>query len=396
MYHSQYKEAKKKLSELIATAGEPYGISIGKADNLEISSEDPKEWVAKIEKTMSSAYNLVIILLDDYLKLKGLYDPLKVHSMENKGYVTQIVVTKSIYGKNALSIVSNILLQANSKVGGTSYKIDFDPEVKKRGLMLVGVESSHQVSKDGETVGKSVVAMCASLNKDFSVYTHKKIEVEESVKNSLNLPIATFLYESICEFFKANKKLPGGIVIYRQGVSKDQKYYLSAEIEQINSLLVNTSSDYDLLAKTKIPFYYILVNKKTSLKFFESESTGWKTTGYKAIQAKVPSNVTPTCQYDNPDPGLLIYDSLTDPDIFEFYLQPQKVNQGTATPTNFHVAFGNMDCPDLIPKLTYDLCYLYSNWRGPVRVPAPLKYAEKLAKTVPKLNDKIKNTLCYI
>jgi aubergine-like protein len=398
LYHAEYKESKKKLVDMIKTAGEPYGINIGKADHLEITSENPNDWIAKIEKNMSSAYNLVIILLDDYLKLQGLYDPLKKHSMESRGYVTQIIVTKSLYGKNSMSIISNILLQANSKVGGTSYKVDFDPEVKKRELMLVGVDSSHQASKDGDGIGKSVVAMCASLNKDFSVYTHKKIEIEETVKNSLNLPIASFLYESICEFFKVNKRLPGGIVIYRQGVSKDQKYYLSAEIEQINSLLVNTSSDYDLLANTKIPFYYILVNKKTSLKFLESDSgdVNRSNMSHSSYRNDSRQGNMGTCQYDNPDPGLLIYDSLTDPEIFEFYLQPQKVNQGTATPTNFHVAFGNLDCPEVIPKLTYDLCYLYSNWRGPVRVPAPLKYAEKLAKTVPNLNEKVKNTLCYI
>ena len=186
-------------------------------------------------------------------------------------------------------------------------------------------------------------------------------------------------------------------------MSKEQKLFLSSEIEQINNLLNNDSvegtSDYELLSKTKIPFYYILVNKKTTLKFFECESAtgGSNGQGYnnstKQIKAKI---TTPSMIYDNPDPGLLIFNSLTNPDIFEFYLQPQKVNQGSATPTNFHVAFGNLNCPDLIPKLTYDLCYLYSNWRGPVRVPAPLKYAEKLAKTAPKLHSKIKNTLCFI
>ena len=393
-YHSMYKEGKKKMSDLMKTAGEPYGINIGKADFIEMNSEDPKEWISKIEKSISSTYNLVLILLDDYLKLQGLYDPLKKHSMENKGYVTQIVCTKSLYGKNALSIVSNILLQVNSKIGGTSYKIDLDPEVRKRSLMLIGIESSNSKNEEG---GRGVVAMCASLNSTFSVYTHKKIEIEDDLRNCMNLPVASFMYEAICEYFKMNKKLPGGIVIYRQGVSREQKFHLSAEMENINNLLNGCNSDYELLAKTKIPFYYILVNKKTSLKFFECDgSTGQNS--FNSLPGKNSKARISTMQttYENPDPGLLIYNSMTDPEIFEFYLQPQKVNQGTATPTNFHVAFGTLDCPELIPKLTYDLCYLYTNWRGPVRVPAPLKYAEKLAKTLPKLNEKIKNTLCYI
>ena len=73
-----------------------------------------------------------------------------------------------------------------------------------------------------------------------------------------------------------------------------------------------------------------------------------------------------------------------------------KVNKGTATPTNYSVLYGNMNCPKIIPKLTFDLCFIYSNWRGPVRIPAPLKYAEKLAKVKFGLNDKIKNNLSYI
>ena len=55
-----------------------------------------------------------------------------------------------------------------------------------------------------------------------------------------------------------------------------------------------------------------------------------------------------------------------------------------------------MNCPDILPTLTFDLCFLYSNWRGPVRVPAPLKYAEKLAKSKAGVNDAIKTTLSYI
>jgi len=39
---------------------------------------------------------------------------------------------------------------------------------------------------------------------------------------------------------------------------------------------------------------------------------------------------------------------------------------------------------EYIPKLTYDLCYLYSNWQGAVRVPNVIKAAEKLSKMTAK------------
>ena len=72
------------------------------------------------------------------------------------------------------------------------------------------------------------------------------------------------------------------------------------------------------------------------------------------------------------------------------------VNSGCATPTCFQVVYGNLKFIDQLPKLTYDLCYMYSNWKGAVRVPAPLKYAEKLSKTVPNLCEKSKNNLYHL
>jgi len=90
-----------------------------------------------------------------------------------------------------------------------------------------------------------------------------------------------------------------------------------------------------------IPYYYIIVNTKNTFKFFETESK----------QTSI--------EYFNPSPGLLVIDEITDPDSFEFYIQPQEVTQGTATPTSYQVAFGNLNVPELIPKLTYDLCFFY-------------------------------------
>ena len=64
-------------------------------------------------------------------------------------------------------------------------------------------------------------------------------------------------------------------------------------------------------------------------------------------------------------------------------------------------AFGNMEFPEMIPKLTFDLCHLYSNWQGPIRVPHVLKAAEKLSKmtsdfTEAELHDNLKIGQAYL
>ena len=82
-------------------------------------------------------------------------------------------------------------------------------------------------------------------------------------------------------------------------------------------------------------------------------------------------------------------------------MQPQEVNLGSTTPTCFNVAWGNLSSPELILKLTYDLCYIYSNWNGSISAPNVLKTAGKLAKTTAKysnseLNKNLEKGQAYI
>ena len=49
----------------------------------------------------------------------------------------------------------------------------------------------------------------------------------------------------------------------------------------------------------------------------------------------------------------------------------------------------------MIPKLTFDLCHIYSNWQGTVRITNVIKVAGKLDKitakyTLGQINDNLK------
>ena len=55
----------------------------------------------------------------------------------------------------------------------------------------------------------------------------------------------------------------------------------------------------------------------------------------------------------------------------------------------------------MIPKFTFDLCHIYSNWQGIVRIPNVIKSAEKLSKMTAKyklerLNDELKLGQAYL
>ena len=79
-----------------------------------------------------------------------------------------------------------------------------------------------------------------------------------------------------------------------------------------------------------------------------------------------------------------MFKEVTNPNLFEFYMQPQQVTGGSATPTCYNVHCGDLNQPEMIMYLTYGLCQMYANWQGPVRIPNVIKNAEKLSKMTAK------------
>ena len=363
---SNYNDAE-NLYNTLAKASKGYGLKIDEPEWIEMPNKATyQDWADTADdyfgKGKKREYDFVVFLLG---KNDRMYAQLKRHSLCKNGYVSQVVKAKTLQRKGGtMSVCSKILLQLNAKLGGVSYKASMDNSIEDRKLMVIGVDSSHIKGK------RTGVGMVATINDTFTEFFNKEVIIkEENNKEQLQYCVSTFIEEAVTAYNNKNKELPKGIIIYRQGVSLQQKEYLKTEIGQI-----------DMACKTKnILYYYILVNTKTTFKFFEKSNRG----------------------YTNPGSGLLVIDGVTNRNFFEFYIQPQEVTQGSATPTCFHVAYGNLDFPEIIPKFTFDLCHIYSNWQGTVRIPNVIKSAEKLSKMTAKytkdeLNPNLKIGQSYL
>ena len=359
---SNYNDAD-YLYQTLQKSSKGYGLTIEEPEWVEMNDHSKyKEWLETVEDYMNqnNNYKFVVFLLDrnDYI-----YSKLKKHSLCTNGYISQVIKVKSLK-KNAMSVCSKILLQINAKLGGVNYKAKIDKNINDRKLMVIGVDSSHIRGK------RTGVAMVATLDNNFTDFYNSEEIIEEKNKEQLQFKVSTFIEKAINAFEKHNKdSKPKNIIIYRQGVSLQQKKYLGNEIKNIE----------EVCKRNNILYYYILVNTKVNYKFFSKGNN----------------------QYYNPNPGLLVIDDVTHRNFFEFYIQPQLVTGGSATPSCFHVACGNMNFPEFLPKFTYDLCHLYSNWQGPVRIPNVIKAAEKLAKmtakyTFDELNDNLKFGQSYL
>ena len=357
------------LAKALVKASEEFGLEIKEPENEDyIELEEGSsidDWLEAADfyfgENVKRKYDFVLFLIND----ETIYPELKKHSLIECGYVSQVVRTKSIKKKGLMSVCNKILLQINSKLGGVSYKIKFNKNIYDRKIMAVGIDSSRIKNKG---IG---IALVATKDKNFCKFFSGEINRKENEKSDdLTTRINSFFEKAINKYKKENNEKPKNIIIYRQGVSLQQKQYLKTEIFKIN----------ELCKKEKIGFYYILVNKKTTFKFFDREKG----------------------EYYNSHGGLLVTDGVIHKNFYEFYIQPQEVNQeGSATPTCFHVAYGDMDYPEMIPKFSFDLCYLYSNWQGAVRVPNVIKQAEKLSKMIAlceggELNSNIKDNPSYL
>ena len=354
------------LYKCLEKASKAFNLNITEPEWVEMNDRSfPEDWIYAVEDYFNSEneenikYSFVIFLIGNNNKL---YDKLKTHSLCKNGYVSQVVKTTSLKSKGMMSTCSKILIQINAKLGGISYKTIIDDAIKERDLMVVGVDSSHFNKY-------TAVAMVSTIDNSFADFYNKEKIIEIEKNEMLQFCVSSFLEEAVSQYHSFNEKKPKNIIIYRQGVSDNMLSILNDEVIQIENFC----------KKNNILFYYILVNTRTTFKFFEKINE----------------------RYFNPGAGLLVISGVTHQDKFEFYIQPQQVTGGSATPTRFHVAYGNMDFPEIIPKFTYDLCHIYSNWQGTVRIPNVIKAAEKLSKMTVKttqneLNEKLKLGQSYL
>jgi aubergine-like protein len=119
-----------------------------------------------------------------------------------------------------------------------------------------------------------------------------------------------------------------------------------------------------LIDKSKMT--YVVLNKKNTLKVFQVDNNN---------------------NYANIPPGTLVDDVVVNSENFDFFLISQKTNQGLSQATHYNIIYDDFKVKtEDIQYLIYKLCYLYYNWTGGIKIPAPCQYAKKLAFLV---GDKI-------
>ena len=311
----------------------------------------------KIVKEHASTIKMAIVFLSP--TLEKYYGNLKSFFTNDTQFASQFIISKKLQDpKRAGSIMFNIVEQINVKMGGKNFYIDFYREKiipPNKVYMIIGLETRQ--SANGEDL---VMTSSSSSNLEkiiTSVFSVQNIqqEKEHAIQTMIDLSLKA-LQNSGCPH------PPDYAILYRQGGNKVQNKKLATkEVPIFINILKNKFSNF------KISFIYVCCNLKSDLKFFERNNVG----------------------YQNPQSGLCVDSEVVQKGKYEFYIQPQLVNQGTATPCHYEVMYEGMEIEENgvkkhmesdikleeLEKLTFYLTFYYWTWAGAIRVPGALKLA---------------------
>ena len=268
----------------------------------------------------------------------------------------------------------------NAKCGLDLYQLSMNAKLSKH-TMVIGIDAV----KNGRI---SIVGMTASYNQALTKYFSnidyhnidesmiKKGFTKESQEmkqvTELKFQIEDFVSAAINSYADHNSGCaPENIVIYRDGIGgpsfKDK--VIENEVKYIEESIKKFNKGYNP------GLLYVLLDTNMSLRLFETHSSN---------------------QVINPGPGTVVDQGIVAQDgstLFDFYMiANNNPHTATAKPVHYQVVLNSLSLTKQeIEEFTYHQCYNYFGFSGPIKVPACVKYAQKLANYTNDLGFCAKN-----
>lgn len=342
------------------------GFNVARPSMAELQNDRVEQFQRVIKEIMGQQRPPQLLCCMLPSNRKDRYDAVKRLCCVDTPVPSQVVLAKTVGNpKRLMSVATKIAIQMNCKLGGEAWTVNIPLE----GCMIVGIDTYHDSSQRGRSVGGFVASLNRRYTRWYSNVTFQQsgVELIDGLKRCMR--------GALMKYHDVNRVFPGRIIIYRDGVGDGQlEMLLQHEIPQlIECFHIENNPEY------KPHLTFIVVKKRINARFFlENERRR---------------------QLENPPPGTVIDDEVTRPDWYDFYVVSQSVREGTVSPTHYNVIHDTSSLkPDHLQRLSYKLCHLYFNWAGTIRVPAPCLYAHKLAflvgqsihsQVAPVLNDRL-------
>ncbi|XP_071774763.1 piwi-like protein 2 [Centroberyx gerrardi] len=336
------EQAEELVSTFHKVAG-PMGLRVERPIRVELKDDRTETYVKSIHSQLTSEPNMQLVVCILVGNRDDLYSAIKKLCCVKSPIPSQAINVRTISQPQKLrSVAQKILLQMNSKLGGELWTVS----VPLKHLMVVGVDVHHDTSKKNRSVMGFVASVNSSLTRWYSRVTFQT-PTEELING-----FRVCLLAALQKYYEVNHNLPEKIVVYRDGVSDGQLKMV--ELYEIPQLL----KCFQTFPSYEPKLVFIVVQKRIT------------TTLYSCA----------TDRFGTPPPGTVLDHTLTHKDWVDFYLMAHQIRQGCGLPTHYISVYNTANLtPDHLQRLTFKMCHLYWNWPGTIRVPAPCKYAHKLA-----------------
>lgn len=323
-----------------------------------VKSNNYRDWEMAIKNNLNPSVQAVILLIPGSRGKGPLYKDLKKLLLTECPIPSQVVLVGTISkGKGIRSIVNKVVMQIAAKVGGEPWAIDNLPFTNVP-TMICGIDTYGKPGSKTE-----MLAFCGTYNRTFTKYvSFLKTPQEES---PISAELTDCIKKAIETFGEINKVAPKHIILFRDALSQGSLKDKVAEDISFLKKGVEKLSQQNL----DIKFTYVLLSKKVNAKLFFYDKN--------------------RNDYDNCTPGTVVDENIVNNELNDFYLISQKSNQGVSMPTHYYLAYDDFKVnPAELYSLIYKMSYLYYNWTGSVRTPAPYMYAKKMIRLIgEKLSD---------
>ncbi|XP_022818139.1 piwi-like protein Siwi [Spodoptera litura] len=327
--------------DLIMKTGGGVGFRMPRPEVVTIRNDSPIEYANACENSIARK-NPAMILVVLARKVTDRYEAIKKKCTVDRAVPTQVVCARNMTANSAMSIATKVAIQINCKLGGAPWRVD----IPLQSILVIGYDVCHDTRSKEKSFGGFVASLDRYLTRYFSAVNSHTSGEELSSHMSFNVGSA------LKKFREVNGALPNRIFIYRDGVGDGQIPYVhSHEVEEIKKKLA------EVYAGAEYKMAFTIVSKRINTRIFLDRGRG-----------------------ENPRPGTVVDDVVTQPERYDFYLVSQNVREGTISPTSYNVIQDTTGLhPDRMQWLTYKMTHLYYNCSSQVRVPAVCQYAHKLA-----------------
>ncbi|KFO38129.1 Piwi-like protein 2 [Fukomys damarensis] len=342
-YPKKAMDQARELVNMLEKIAGPIGMRMSPPAWVELKDDRIETYIRTIQSMLGVEGKIQVVVCIITGTRDDLYGAIKKLCCVQSPVPSQVINVRTIGQPARLrSVAQKILLQINCKLGGELWGVD----IPLKQLMVIGMDVYHDPSRGMRSVVGFVASINLTLTKWYSrvVFQMPHQEIVDSLKMCL--------VSALKKFYEVNHCLPEKIVVYRDGVSDGQlKTVAKYEIPQLQEC-------FESFENYQPKMTVFVVQKKISTNLYLAAPEHFMT----------------------PLPGTVVDHTITSCEWVDFYLLAHHVRQGCGIPTHYICVFNTANLsPDHMQRLTFKLCHLYWNWPGTIRVPAPCKYAHKLA-----------------